>query len=56
MPRIEANVNLLSEAAKVLASGASGVGLYRSEMLFLARRTLPTEEEQVEIYRKLIVR
>jgi phosphotransferase system, enzyme I, PtsP len=55
MPRIEANVNLLSEAASVLGSGASGVGLYRSEMLFLARRTLPTEEEQVEIYRKLIV-
>ena len=56
MPRIEANVNLLSEAAQVIASGASGVGLYRSEMLFLARRTLPTEEEQVEIYRKLIER
>ena len=54
MPQIEANVNLLSEAAQVVASGASGVGLYRSEMLFLARRTLPTEEEQVEIYRKLI--
>ena len=55
VPRVEANVNLLSEAARVLGSGASGVGLYRSEMLFLARRTLPTEEEQVEIYRKLIV-
>jgi phosphoenolpyruvate-protein kinase (PTS system EI component) len=54
MPRIEANVNLLSEACQVLLSGALGVGLYRSEMLFLARRTLPTEEEQVEIYRKLI--
>jgi phosphotransferase system enzyme I (PtsP) len=54
LPRIEANVNLLSEAAQVVASGASGVGLYRSEMIFLARRTLPTEEEQVEIYRKLI--
>jgi len=54
LPRVEANVNLLSEAALVVASGARGVGLYRSEMLFLARRTLPTEEEQVEIYRKLI--
>ncbi len=54
MPRIEANVNLLNEAARVIDSGACGVGLYRSEMLFLARRTLPTEEEQVEIYRKLI--
>jgi phosphotransferase system enzyme I (PtsP) len=53
MPRIEANVNLLSEAAKARSSGALGIGLYRSEMLFLARRTLPTEEEQVEIYRKL---
>ena len=36
MPRIEANVNLLSEAAQVVVSGACGVGLYRSEMLFLA--------------------
>jgi phosphoenolpyruvate-protein kinase (PTS system EI component) len=34
--------------------GASGVGLYRSEFLFLARRTLPTEDEQVTIYRKLL--
>src|SRR5262249_34951254 len=54
MPRVEANVNLLSEASQVIDSGACGVGLYRSEMLFLARRTLPTEEEQVEIYRKLV--
>src|SRR5262249_50348526 len=54
MPRVEANVNLLSEAGQVTSSGACGVGLYRSEMLFLARRTLPTEEEQVEIYKKLI--
>ena len=36
--------------------GAGGVGLYRSEFLFLARRTLPTEEEQVGIYRKLLQR
>ncbi len=36
--------------------GALGVGLYRSEFLFLARRTLPTEEEQVGIYRKLLLR
>ncbi|WP_165226834.1 phosphoenolpyruvate--protein phosphotransferase [Aquisphaera insulae] len=54
LPRVEANVNLLSEAARVCAYGAQGVGLYRSEMLFLARRTLPTEEEQFEIYRKLV--
>jgi phosphoenolpyruvate-protein kinase (PTS system EI component) len=54
VPRVEANVNLLSEAERVVAHAAGAVGLYRSEMIFLARRTLPTEEEQVEIYRKLI--
>ncbi len=32
------------------------MGLYRSEFLFLARRTLPTEDEQVSIYRKLLRR
>ncbi|WP_165066349.1 putative PEP-binding protein [Paludisphaera rhizosphaerae] len=53
-PRVDVNVNLLGEAGRVLAAGAGGVGLYRSEMIFLARRTLPTEEEQVEIYRKLV--
>lgn len=53
-PRVDANVNLLGEAGRVVSAGAGGVGLYRSEMIFLARRTLPTEEEQVEIYRKLI--
>ena len=54
IPRVEANVNLLSEADQVVAHAAGAVGLYRSEMIFLARRTLPTEEEQVEIYRRLI--
>jgi phosphotransferase system enzyme I (PtsP) len=54
LPNVEVNINLLYEARSALAQGASGVGLYRSEFLFLARRTLPTEEEQVEIYRKLL--
>ena len=38
------------------SDGPGGVGLYRSEFLFLARRTLPTEDEQVGIYRKLLHR
>ena len=54
LPRIEANLNLLYEAGGAAAQGVSGVGLFRSEFLFLARRTLPTEEEQVGIYRKLV--
>jgi phosphoenolpyruvate-protein kinase (PTS system EI component) len=56
LPRVEVNLNLLCEAAPAVALGARGVGLYRSEFLFLARRTLPTEEEQVGIYRKLLHR
>ncbi|MGL4553715.1 MAG: putative PEP-binding protein, partial [Gemmataceae bacterium] len=54
LPRVEVNVNLLYEARPAYKQGAAGVGLYRSEFLFLARRTLPTEEEQVTIYRKLL--
>jgi phosphotransferase system enzyme I (PtsP) len=54
LPRVEVNVNLLCEVAQAVKQRASGVGLYRSEFLFLARRTLPTEEEQVGIYRKLV--
>jgi phosphoenolpyruvate-protein kinase (PTS system EI component) len=54
LPNVEVNVNLLYEARTAFNQGARGVGLYRSEFLFLARRTLPTEEEQVEIYRKLL--
>lgn len=54
LPRVEANINLLCELQQAVDHGASGVGLYRSEFLFLARRTFPTEEEQVGVYRKLL--
>lgn len=54
LPRVEVNINLLYEARNAVRLGATGVGLYRSEFLFLARRTLPTEDEQVTIYRKLL--
>jgi phosphotransferase system enzyme I (PtsP) len=54
-PRVEVNINLLYEARPAVRLKVSGVGLYRSEFLFLARRTLPTEEEQFEIYRKLLL-
>src|SRR5262249_20663042 len=56
LPRLEVNVNLLYEVESAVRQGAGGVGLYRSEFLFLARRSLPTEEEQVRIYRKLLRR
>jgi len=54
LPSVEVNINFLAEMEQARRLGAEGVGLYRSELLFLARRTLPTEEEQVGIYRKLL--
>jgi phosphotransferase system enzyme I (PtsP) len=54
LPLVEVNINLLYEVERAVELQATGVGLYRTEFLFLARRTLPSEEEQVSIYRKLI--
>ncbi len=49
-----ANVGLLSDLKLVHFYGASGVGLYRTELPFIARNTLPTEDEQYRIYRRMI--
>jgi phosphotransferase system enzyme I (PtsI) len=38
----------------VKASGASGVGLFYSEFLFMNRRDLPDEDEQYEAYREVV--
>lgn len=54
VPRLEANINLIHEVPQAVARRAGGVGLFRSEFLFLARRTFPSEEEQVGTYRKLL--
>ncbi|MCL2102463.1 MAG: phosphoenolpyruvate--protein phosphotransferase [Syntrophorhabdaceae bacterium] len=48
-----ANIEFPEEADAVLRSGADGVGLYRTEFLFLNRRDLPTEEEHFQRYRKI---
>jgi phosphoenolpyruvate-protein kinase (PTS system EI component) len=56
LPGLQANINLLCEVGPALEQGMDGVGLYRTEFLFLARRSLPTEDEQVGIYRKLLGR
>ncbi|HEX6005655.1 MAG TPA: phosphoenolpyruvate--protein phosphotransferase [Burkholderiales bacterium] len=49
-----ANIGLLSDIAAAQRSGAEGVGLYRSEYPFLLREAFPIEDEQYEIYRKLL--
>jgi len=51
---INANIELLSEAAKVKDLGGDGIGLYRTEFLYLNRRDLPTEKELFDNYRKLV--
>jgi len=45
-----ANITGDDEAGAVLETGADGVGLFRTEFLFLNRASLPTEEEQFETY------
>lgn len=51
---LQANVALLSEITSAKGAGADGVGLYRSELLFLMRDEPPDEETQVSIYRELL--
>src|SRR5262249_54984277 len=49
-----ANVNGPADAAMAVQVGASGVGLYRTEYLFLTHPTVPNEEEQLAAYREVI--
>lgn len=49
-----ANVGLLADIKPSLASGAEGVGLYRTELPFMVRDRFPTEEEQYAMYRQLL--
>lgn len=50
---VAANLGSLNEIDGALAAGAMGVGLFRTEFLFMERRTLPDEEEQAETYTAL---
>jgi phosphotransferase system enzyme I (PtsI) len=49
-----ANIELPSDVEPVKASGATGVGLFRSEFLFMNRRDQPGEDEQYEAYREVV--
>ncbi|MBF0563474.1 MAG: phosphoenolpyruvate--protein phosphotransferase, partial [Alphaproteobacteria bacterium] len=54
--RLNCNVELPTEADVVLRSGAEGIGLLRSEFMFMNRDEMPTEDEQFEILRELVLR
>ncbi|NOX58891.1 MAG: phosphoenolpyruvate--protein phosphotransferase [Planctomycetes bacterium] len=49
-----ANVEFPSEVASCIDEGSDGIGLYRTEFLYLQGSTDPTEEEQFEAYREVI--
>ncbi len=53
---LSANIELPDDIDAVAANGAEGIGLYRTEFLYLNRNTLPTEEEQYQTYRKVAER
>jgi len=51
---LHANIELPGDVPAALDGGAEGVGLFRTEFLFLDRGDMPTEEEQFEAYRKVV--
>jgi phosphoenolpyruvate-protein phosphotransferase (PTS system enzyme I) len=50
---VSANIGSSKDAAGALEWGAEGVGLFRTEFLFMERDSLPTEDEQFEAYREV---
>lgn len=53
---LSANIELPVEADNALSVGAHGIGLYRTEFIYMAQKTLPTEEEQLSAYRYIVER
>lgn len=49
-----ANIGSVEDVAYVLENDAEGIGLFRSEFLYLGRPDLPTEDEQFEAYKKVL--
>lgn len=51
---LQGNLELLAELPLIAQSGASGIGLFRTEFLFMNRETLPDEAAQAETYRAVV--
>ncbi|PIQ83539.1 MAG: phosphoenolpyruvate--protein phosphotransferase [Candidatus Omnitrophica bacterium CG11_big_fil_rev_8_21_14_0_20_63_9] len=51
---LSANIELPEEVPSVIAHGSQGIGLFRTEFLYLNRPDFPTEEEQFEAYRSVV--
>lgn len=52
---LAANIGNADEAAKAVKAGAEGIGLFRTEFLFMNKQAFPTEEEQYNEYKKAAV-
>src|SRR5262249_29000531 len=50
---VAANIGNAADAIAAVEMGADGVGLLRSEFLFLERETAPTEDEQLQVYQQI---
>src|SRR5947208_1371394 len=53
---LSANIELPTDVESVAENGAEGIGLYRTEFLFVNRDSLPSEEEQYKTYREVAER
>lgn len=51
---VYANIGNTQDVEKVLANDAGGIGLFRSEFIYLGREDYPTEEEQFKIYKEVL--
>ncbi|MDP1536295.1 MAG: phosphoenolpyruvate--protein phosphotransferase [Burkholderiales bacterium] len=51
---LHANIELPGDVALAVDSGATGIGLFRTEFLYLNRTDLPDEDEQFEAYRRVV--
>lgn len=51
--KLYANIGSVADVANVLANDAAGIGLFRSEFLYLQKDTYPTEEEQFCVYKRV---
>lgn len=51
---VAANISKLTDLEKVIDNGAEGIGLFRTEFLFMEGDRLPTEEEQFAIYKHVL--
>jgi phosphoenolpyruvate-protein phosphotransferase (PTS system enzyme I) len=53
---LSSNIELPVEADNALSVGSHGIGLYRTEFIYMAQKTLPSEEEQLSAYRYILER